>query len=281
MFKKLKLINQRPAIWSRYTAALLWTDKHTSEQMLQFHLNPDVDISSRRAEFIDRSVAWMKDRFAIGGDTKICDFGCGPGLYTSRFAQMGAQVTGVDFSIRSIDYARQQAEKASLSINYVNQDYLLFESATRFNLITLLTCDFCALSPQQRSQLLEKFHTLLADDGHVVFDVYSLAGFAQREEVAQYAHNLLNGFWAAEEYYGFLNTFLYTDEHVALDKYTLFTKEREWEVYNWLQYFSLEALRKEVELAGFTITDIYADVSGDEYDEGKSEFAVVLRKQEF
>ncbi len=279
MFKKLKLINQRPDVWSRYTAALLWTDKHTSGQMLQLHLNPDVDIASRRTEFIERSVAWMKDKFDIGADTKICDFGCGPGLYTSRFAKLGAEVTGIDFSIRSIDYARSQAEKESLSINYINQNYLQFESDTQFNLITLLMCDFCALNPPQRSLLLEKFHSLLDDDGHVVFDVYSLEGFAQREEVAQYAHNLLNGFWAAEEYYGFLNTFIYEEEHVALDKFVLFTKEREREVYNWLQYFSPDALRKEVELAGFTITDNYADVAGGDYDQNRSEFAVVLKKQ--
>jgi len=279
MFEKLKLINQRPDVWSRYTADLLWTDEHTSEQMLQLHLNPEVDMASRRTKFIDRSVAWMKEQFDIRTDTKICDFGCGPGLYTSRFAQLGAEVTGIDFSIRSIAYARSQAEQASLSINYVNQDYLQFECDTRFNLITLLMCDFCALNPQQRSQMLEKFHAMLDKDGHVVFDVYSLAGFAQREEVAQHAHNLLNGFWADEEYYGFLNTFLYNEERVALDKYVIFTKEREWEVYNWLQYFSPDALRKEVELAGFTIVDIYADVAGGAYDADKSEFAVVLRKQ--
>lgn len=279
MFEKLKLINQRPGVWSRHTAELLWTDEYTSEQMLQLHLNPDVDMASRRSEFIERSVAWMKRRFAIDADTKVCDFGCGPGLYTQRFARLGADVTGIDFSPRSIAYARSQAEKESLSINYVNENYLQFESEKQFDLITLLMCDFCALNPQQRAQLLKKFHTLLDEGGHVVFDVYSLAGFAQREEVAQYAHNLLNGFWSAEEYYGFLNTFLYDEEHVALDKFVLISREREWEVYNWLQYFSMDALLKEVEQAGFTIAESYADITASEYDEAKTEFAVVLTKQ--
>lgn len=279
MFNKLKQINQRPEVWSRYTASLLWNDKHTSEQMLQLHLNPDVDMASRRSAFIDRSVAWMKERFVLGAGTKICDFGCGPGLYTHRFAQLGAEVTGIDFSVRSIDYARSQAEKASLPVQYLNQDYLQFESPVQYDLITLLMCDFCALSPQQRSKLLQKFHSLLAQDGHVVFDVYSLAGFGQREEVAQYAPNLLNGFWAAEAYYGFLNTYLYEEEKVALDKYVLFTETREWEVYNWLQYFDPDALRKEVEQAGFSVSAIHADVAGGEYAEGNSEFAVVLNKQ--
>lgn len=278
MFEKLKLINQRPAVWSRYTAALLWNDRHTSRQMLRFHLNPDVDIASRRASFINRSVSWMQTRFNIGPTSKICDFGCGPGLYTSRFSQLGAEVTGIDFSTRSITYAMEEAKRASLPINYINQNYLLFDSDTQYNLITLLMCDFCALSPQQRLELLNKFHALLDDEGHVILDVYSLAGFGQREEVAQYGHNLMNGFWAAEEYYGFLNTFLYNEEYVALDKYVLLTKEREWEVYNWLQYFSADTLRKEVELAGFVISETYADVSGGNHDENKSEFTVVLSK---
>lgn len=279
MFERLKLINQRPAVWSRYTAALLWNDEHTSGQMLQLHLNPDIDVASRHTAFIERSVSWLKDRFDIGTGTRIGDFGCGPGLYTSRFARLGAQVTGVDFSTRSIDYARAQAAKESLSIDYVNQDYLQFESATQFDLLTLLMCDFCALSPGQRAALLRKFHGRLGADGLVVMDVYSLAGYGQRREVAQYERNLLNGFWAVEEYYGFLNTFLYHEVHVALDKYVLFTHDRDWEVYNWLQYFSVEALRHEVQRAGFTIEAVYADVAGSDYDGDGSEFAVVLKKR--
>lgn len=279
MFEKLQSINQRPTQWSRYTAEQLWNDEHTSEQMLQLHLNPDVDMASRNAAFIKRSLSWFKSCFDIGSATNICDFGCGPGLYTQQFAQLGASVTGVDFSQRSIAYARLQAQQASLSVNYVNQNYLQFRSSESFNLITLLMCDFCALSPKQRQAFLGNCHSLLTDGGSLVMDVYSLAGFAQREEVALYEFNLLNGFWAAEPYYGFLNTFLYEDAQLALDKYVLVSETREWEVYNWLQYFSTDALSKEVAEAGFQVCASYADVCGAAYAEDKSEFAVVLKKR--
>jgi len=39
MFKELKTINNRPKPFEFYTAEALWTDEHTSEQMLQYHLN--------------------------------------------------------------------------------------------------------------------------------------------------------------------------------------------------------------------------------------------------
>jgi hypothetical protein len=51
MFQELEGINSRPAPFEFYTASDLWTDEHTSEQMLSFHLNEEIDVSSRNAEF--------------------------------------------------------------------------------------------------------------------------------------------------------------------------------------------------------------------------------------
>jgi hypothetical protein len=62
LFRLLEAINQRPEVFCRTTAADLWTDPHTSERMLTFHLDGAVDISSRRTEFIERSVAWIAGR---------------------------------------------------------------------------------------------------------------------------------------------------------------------------------------------------------------------------
>jgi len=126
MFKELEEINARPEPFEFYTASDLWTDEHTSKQMLAFHLNGEVDVSSRKAAFIDRSVEWIASHFSVGSRTKIADFGCGPGLYATTLAQRQADVTGIDFSKRSIQYAREAAFRKNLSINYVHQNYLEF-----------------------------------------------------------------------------------------------------------------------------------------------------------
>ena len=102
MFEELERINERPEPFQFYTASDLWTDEHRSKQMLSFHLNEAVDVSSRNAEFINRSVKWIVSEFNIGRDSNIADFGCGPGLYATRLAKSGANVTGIDFSKRSI-----------------------------------------------------------------------------------------------------------------------------------------------------------------------------------
>jgi hypothetical protein len=49
MFEELEEINERPEPFHFYTASDLWTDKHTSKQMLSFHLDKTIDISSRNA----------------------------------------------------------------------------------------------------------------------------------------------------------------------------------------------------------------------------------------
>jgi 2-polyprenyl-3-methyl-5-hydroxy-6-metoxy-1,4-benzoquinol methylase len=117
MFKDLEMINNRPQPFEFYNANDLWTNEHTSKQMLNFHLNGKIDVSSRNAEFINRSVEWICSKFEIGRDFKIADFGCGPGLYTTQLAKRGANVLGIDFSKRSIHYAQQVAVKEGLSIN--------------------------------------------------------------------------------------------------------------------------------------------------------------------
>ena len=187
-------------------------------------------------------------------------------------------MTGIDFSARSIEHARNEAEQSRLSVDYIRQDYLDFETEDRFEMILLIMCDFCALSPSQRRAMLTKFKSLLRPGGSVLLDVYSLNAFTQREEASSYGVNLLSGFWSAEKYYGFQVTFKYEDDKVVLDKYTIVEPERTRTVYNWLQYFSFGSLWREFEEAGFTQHTLYSDVAGTAFDESASEFAIVGKK---
>ena len=278
MFHELERINTRPEPFEFYTASDLWTDEHTSRQMLAFHLNGDIDVSSRNAAFIDRSVEWLASHFNIGAGTKIADFGCGPGLYAQRLAQRRADVTGIDFSPRSIRHAQNVAAEANLSVHYVRQNYLEFETRERFHLILMIMCDFCALGPSQRTTMLNKFHSLLAPGGSVLLDVYSLQAFERREETTMYAADLLNGFWSPHKYYGFLNTYKYEREKVVLDKFTIVEADRTRNLYNWLQYFSPETLEREFAERGFTIGNMHGDVAGSPFDPDSDEFAIVAKK---
>ncbi|MCB2185146.1 MAG: methyltransferase domain-containing protein [Deltaproteobacteria bacterium] len=276
-FAFLEAISARPLPFEHYTAPELWTHEHTSARMLAFHMDENIDASSRNHRFIERSAAWLVQKFSLGEGQSVADFGCGPGLYAARLAQAGARVTGLDFSPRSLAYARENATAQGLAIKYCQANYLDFQTTERFDLIIMIMCDFCALSPAQRAWMLAKFRALLRPGGAVVLDVYSLTAFAAREETATYQVNLLNGFWSPEKYHGFLHVFKYPAEKVVLDQYTIIETQHIRRVYNWLAYFSLENLQAEFAAAGLAVEEILADVAGTPYDPQGSEFAVIAR----
>jgi len=278
MFEDLEEINRRPGPFEFYDAKELWTEDYRSKQMLSFHLNEKMDVASRNVDFINRSVEWVVSRFNVQKGMKIADFGCGPGLYTSRLAKSGAEVTGIDFSKRSIEYARQAAAEEQLDVRYINEDYLECEMEDRFDLILMIMCDFCALSPGQRTNLLKKFREILKEHGSVLLDVYSLAAFRRRKEETIYEKNLLNGFWSPNEYYGFLNTFKYQNEKLILDKYTIIEPNGIQSFCNWLQYFSPDDLEAQISECGLTIEEMCSDAAGAPFNPESEEFAVVITK---
>ncbi|MCF8068533.1 MAG: class I SAM-dependent methyltransferase [Desulfobacterales bacterium] len=247
-------------------------------KMLEYHLNESVDLSSRNKKFIANSAKWIVSHFGIDVNTSIADFECGPGLYTTLFAEINADVTGIDFSKRSIRYEKKLADQKGLDITYYQQNYLEFETEKRFDLITMIFCDFCALSPLQRKTLLTRFYTFLKPGGSLLLDVHSLNTFNSRDEVAIYERNQLDNFGSPDNYYGFLNTFKYDKEKLTLDKYTIIEEARTRVVYNWLQYFSQDSLRKELEENEFKAEEFYSDVSGSTFSPESPEIAIVARK---
>jgi len=49
---------------------------------------------------------------------KVLDVGCGEGFYAIYFASKGFEVTGVDFSEKAIEYAKENARKAGVKIRF-------------------------------------------------------------------------------------------------------------------------------------------------------------------
>jgi len=258
MYELLFDISKRPPPFSRYTAKELWTRPHLAQQMLAYHLSQDTDLASRRFESIDRVVAWIDAELDLSQKT-LCDLGCGPGLYTERFASIGAAVTGVDFSRHSLDFAEDQGSQA---VTYLEADYLSDDLPTGFDVITLIYTDLCALSPTQRETLLGRMREMLNPGGHLVLDVAGTGSFAAKEETTIIEHNLMGGFWSPDDYVGIQRTFLYQSELLSLDRYVIVEPSETWQVFNWIQHFTLESIEAELRNAGFHIDEMAGDLSG-------------------
>ncbi len=271
MYKKLFDFSQRPAPFSRHTVKELWTRPHLAKQMLSYHLNQDTDLASRKFETIEKGVSWIDSELNLSGK-RLCDLGCGPGLYTERFAEKGALVTGVDFSAHSVDYAKKHSQH---NINYLCADYLEDSLPLGFDVVTLIYWDLCVLSAIQRQQLLASTNEMLNPGGHIVVDLLTESAFATKTEQVFLEPNYMGGFWSANDYVGVQRTFVYPEELLTLDRYMIAEPNETWEIYNWLQYFTITGIRQEFEQAGFKIERLAGDLTGSHFSEGSEQIGII------
>lgn len=249
MYAQLADLTEKPEPFSRYTTDALWTDPHIGRQMLDYHLHPDIDAASRRTETIDATVGWFDRQFGLSGK-RVLDLGCGPGLYATRMAALGADVTGLDFSPTSIAHAKAHTPPGT-SLRYMQADYLNPPLPGPADLVTLIYCDFCALSPGRRRTLLDNIAATLAPGGHFVFDVFSPGQLHAMAEGTEFGHRYMGGFWSTADYFAFKQTALYPAQQVSLERYLIVEETRSFEIFNWMQYYTPESIATELAEAGF------------------------------
>lgn len=241
---------------------LFWDDPHISNQMLAVHLDPNTDQASRRPEIIDRSVSWLVETLGLQPGDAVLDLGCGPGLYATRFALRGLDVTGVDYSRRSINYAVEKAREDGLAIEYNYQNYLELAVGRTYRAAFLIYGDFCPLSPEKRARLLENVRSVLEPGGAFVLDV------STRQHRAKYgARNnwyLANGgFWKPGPHLVLEQGFDYPALGIYLDQYIVIEADGKLSVYrNWFQDYDLAAIKAELEAGGFRVESAWGDLWG-------------------
>jgi SAM-dependent methyltransferase len=245
--------------------ALFWDDPHISSQMLEAHLNPDIDAASRKPETIDGSVKWMMETLGLRSGDSVLDLGCGPGLYAYRFARAGLHVTGVDHSRRSIEYAANYAIENQLNIHYRYQNYLELQDENQYQAVFLIYGDFCPLNPKQRSTLLHNVRRVLRPGGHFVLDVSTRAG-RSKYGVRNGWYAEQSGFWKPGPHLVLQEGFDYPEQSIWLDQYTVIEKDGKISVYrNWFQDYTPESITAELSQAGFFVESLWGDLTGVPY----------------
>ncbi|WP_029502920.1 class I SAM-dependent methyltransferase [Lachnoclostridium phytofermentans] len=266
----------KPPIYTK-TEVPFWDDEYISKQMLDAHLNPEIDAASRRLEFIDNSVEWIRQMVPPSEYPTLIDLGCGPGLYAERFTKMGYRVTGIDFSKCSIDYAKQTASSKQLDISYKYQNYLEINLGETFDFATLIYCDYGALSTEDRRIILNRAYQHLRPGGKLLFDVFTMKKYEKVKEQQTWWVCHKNGFWRADEHIEMNASYKYLD-HVILDLTVVISKNDITPYYIWDTCFTKESLIQEVERSGFKVRGIFGDVTGSMYQPESETIAILLEK---
>jgi len=254
------LKSKKPAIYEKATS-FMWTDEHVSKQVLDIHLNPEIDLGSRKMSTILKTADWILDTQKEKGKLNILDLGCGPGLYSEIFAQKGHHVTGVDISKNSIEYAQKSAQDNGLDIDYIHSSYLDIKlDENKYDLVLLIYTDLGVLTPKERDILLKLVYRVLKNGGTFIFDVSKDHNLEQRLTPKTW-EALEAGFWKTSPYLALSESFLYEEQKVILYQHIIVDSDENIETYRfWTHFFNQEDVSQLMDNHGFINISLRDDI---------------------
>ncbi len=257
--------------------SVFWNDAHISKGMLRAHLDGSHDLASYRPNTIEMTSNWIATAASLKPGAKALDLGCGPGLYTEKWARLGHVVTGIDLSPRSIEAAKASVTSSDLGIEYICGDYGDVSFGGPFDLVTMISCDYGVLLPLARVNLIHKIASALNPEGVFAFDVLSEA-HGEALDPLPHLEQFETGFWAPDPHHVLSQSWFFASHQCKLDQNAVLGDNGDVRVFRrWEHLFCVETLRQEIESAGLKIFCIGADLMGGELSE-KSERIGVLAK---
>ncbi|GAA0442929.1 class I SAM-dependent methyltransferase [Lentibacillus halophilus] len=191
--------------------------------------------------------------------SSIIDLGCGTGQITTRLAESGYHMTGVDYSSDMLTVAKQRADSERVPIQFIQQDLRMLEGFPLYD-AAVSYCDVLnyITDEEELRTVFQRVAGLLRTGGLFIFDVHSL----------QHVHNYYKN-----------QTFADVDDDVA---YIWFCTpgEREGEMHHDVTFFawdhssghyirfdeyhhqrtySIHFYRQLLDEAGFTIRHVSSD----------------------
>ncbi|MES9736804.1 class I SAM-dependent DNA methyltransferase [Peribacillus frigoritolerans] len=199
------------------------------------------------------------EQYGVGG-RKVLDLACGTGEMTVELAQHGFEVTGVDLSDEMLLVANEKAVKLGLSIPLFQQNMAELEGLGQFDCVTIF-CDSLNYLRDEEDivKTFSRVHEHLKDGGLFMFDIHSLYKmeeifsdhtFAVNGEEVSYIWDCFPG----EEPYSVehdLSFFVRDDESGLYDRF---------DELHYQRTYPVEQYKKWLEQAGFTVSEILADL---------------------
>jgi SAM-dependent methyltransferase len=260
---RLLEIIKHPLLYEKGNASM-WEDDHISRHLLALHLDQDCDAASRKRTTIEKTVRWIEAHLD-NREQSILDLGCGPGLYCELLSRRGHRVTGVDFSRRSIAYAKQSAGKKGLNIEYLHQDYLGLSFEDRFDLVIMIFCDFDVLVPGDRTRLLDMIRRALKPGGLFIFDTLNQHAPLKMNVPGRSWEAAESGFWRAVPYLALEENIHYQDANVILQQHVVCSDPDTPAVYRfWTHYYPQEILESILKDGGFSLAETVENLLPDD-----------------
>ncbi|MFQ5821551.1 MAG: class I SAM-dependent methyltransferase, partial [Candidatus Heimdallarchaeota archaeon] len=145
------------------------------------HIKEEWDTASLVwSDFIRKGKDYYRDElnnpatFKLIGEVRgqrVLDVACGEGYNTRILARKGAKVTGVDFSEKLIDLAKQEEAKEELGISYHVMDATDLNKELSSNYFDLVTCFMALQDIKYYKKVISEVDRVLKQQGRFIFSI--------------------------------------------------------------------------------------------------------------
>lgn len=214
---------ETPEAWSE-GEKIPWNDPEFSERMLKQHLTQEHNLASRRFEIIERHVDWIHNKLGRK-PSRILDLACGPGLYSSRLAKLGHICRGIDFSPASIKYARKQAIKEEVEIDYVLEDIRTADYGDNNDLVLFIYGEFNVFKPGNLKRMLQKAYDSLKEGGLFIAEPNRYDTVKQIGTSPASWYSSQEGLFSPKPHLCLMENFWDQEKHIATTRYFVIDAE--------------------------------------------------------
>lgn len=149
-----------------------WHDPEFSSRMLLEHLSQDHQLASRRADIIAAQARWIASTLPGGGERRVLDLGCGPGLYAPHLLEAGHRYRGIDFGPASIDHARRSFA-VDPRCEFTLGDIRTADYGQEQDMVMMLYGELNVFSPENCAQMLARALGALRPGGRLLLEVHT------------------------------------------------------------------------------------------------------------
>jgi SAM-dependent methyltransferase len=158
-----------------FEVAADWYDGFFEREWLDdVALHADSERTAQQVEF-------LVERLALPEGARVLDLACGHGRITLELARRGYRMTGLDLSPRSLELAREAAERDGLEVDWVEADMREIPAGSAFDAVVSVFTSFGYFEQERENQrVLDGVERALLPGGLLLIDVVNLLGLARR-----------------------------------------------------------------------------------------------------
>ena len=152
-----------------------WYDGFFEQEWLdEIALAREQERTAQEAEFI-------VEKLALEPGAHVLDLACGHGRITLELARRGYRVTGLDLSPRSLELAREAAEREDLEIEWIQADMRDVPEGATFDAVVNVFTSFGYFEEEgENERVLAVVARVLRPGGALLIETINLLGLAGR-----------------------------------------------------------------------------------------------------